>query len=100
MEVAVLTTGDIINFQRTVNEQIQAITRARSRDAPASRELMVLDELLDGWRDEEYETVLLALKRYREAGGNGLDIEGHTFRALMSLAKRKNLLDTMEEAYL
>ncbi len=103
MEVALPvkgTTGDIINFERTVNKQIERIAQARSADAPAARELEVLDELLDAWRDKEYDATLKALKRLQANGGSGLDFEGRVFRAIMGLAKRQNLLDTMEEAYL
>ncbi len=95
------TTGDIINFERTVNKQIERIAQARSADAPAARELEVLDELLDAWRDPEYDATLKALKNLQANGGGGsLDYEGQVFRAIMGLAKRQNLLDTMEEAYL
>lgn len=103
MEVALPvkgTTGDIINFERTVNKQIERIAQARSADAPAARELLVLDELLDAWRDGEYDATLQALANFQANGGGDLDYEGQVFRAIMGLAKRQNLLDTMEEAYL
>ncbi len=91
----------IINYKFLVTEQIQRICRVRSQGQKARNEIIVLDELLDCWRDSKFEAFTMLMENGGTNGlqRGGISLEGIWFRELVNLAKRKNLLDVEEEVY-